>query len=203
MRRLWLIFAQTVTVSLAVLFVVGSSGCATPRPFAWFKDVPAAAAQPAPILRGDTLFVEVKDQPSMGGEVAVRDDGRYLHPGLGPIEVAGQAPGQAAQAIVARLQGVIVSPRVVVTVLRSRPVRVSVVGEVRTPGAYELDRDRRVVAALASAGWLTEFAHDDGIYVVHREGSAPAVRFRVLDLTGQAPAAQAFQLLDGDTVVVE
>ncbi len=200
--------AQATTAAtaaaLVMLVALGSGGCAgTPRTFAWAKDVPGAAPAAAPILRGDTLFVEVKDQPTMGGEVVVREDGRYVHAGIGPIEVAGVSPAQAAQAIMGRLQGLIVNPRVIVTVLRSRPARVAVVGEVRTPGAYELDRDRRVVTALAAAGWLTEFAHDDAVYVVRREGSGPAVRFRVRELTSQEPAAQAFLLGDGDTVVVE
>ena len=56
-----------------------------------------------------------------------------------------------------------------VTVARSAkpaPIRINVVGQVKTPGSFELTRDRSVTAALAAAGWLNEFAGDDDVYVL-------------------------------------
>jgi hypothetical protein len=58
------------------------------------------------------------------------------------------------------------------------------------------------MAALALAGWLTEFAHTDRIFVV-RVGSNERVRFRVRDLTTAESRFARYQLADSDVVVVE
>jgi polysaccharide biosynthesis/export protein len=79
-----------------------------------------------------------------------------------------------------------------------------VVGEVKTPGSYELTRGHGVIAALAAGGWLNEFANGDRIFVISSEGGAPRrIRFRVRELTAAEPHATAFRLKDGDIVVAE
>jgi protein involved in polysaccharide export with SLBB domain len=87
--------------------------------------------------------------------------------------------------------------------MKPAPVRVNVVGEVKTPGVYELGRDRSLLAALAAAGWVTDFASHDRIFVAKREAPLPRVRFRVRELTSPGPSVAAFRLSDGDVVSVE
>ena len=102
------------------------------------------------------------------------------------------------------LTGVLVKPEVTVSIVKIAAVRVNVVGEVRTPGSYELTRSRGVMSALATAGWLTEFANKERIFVVRTEGTTiQRLRFRVADLTAAEPHAVGFRLQDGDVVVVE
>jgi polysaccharide export outer membrane protein len=90
-----------------------------------------------------------------------------------------------------------------------QPLRISALGEVAHPGAYELEKGAGVLQAIAAAGGLTPFAHDAGVYVLRpgywADGNpAPArIRFRYSDLRqGRAPAA-VFRLRVGDVVVVE
>jgi polysaccharide export outer membrane protein len=81
---------------------------------------------------------------------------------------------------------------------------VNVVGEVKTPGVYELARDRTVMAALAAAGWLTDFASKDRIFVIRTGGEQEQrIRFRARELTAPDPHSSTFRLRDGDVVVVE
>jgi polysaccharide export outer membrane protein len=103
---------------------------------------------------------------------------------------------------VAALKDVVVAPVVRVWITKTPPIRVSVVGEVKTAGPQEMTRDRTLLAALAQAGWLTEFAHTDRVFVV-RARSNERIRFRVRDITEAEPHAARFQLADGDVVVVE
>ncbi len=97
---------------------------------------------------------------------------------------------------------------VTVLVQERLPLRVSVLGEVARPGAYDLTVGAGVLQALAAAGGLGTFAHDSGIYVLRpgywADAAAPArIRFRYSDLRqGRAPAS-AFRLRSGDVVVVE
>jgi polysaccharide export outer membrane protein len=65
-------------------------------------------------------------------------------------------------------------------------------------------RGRGVIPALASAGWLTEFADRDKIFVIRSEaGVIQRIRFRARDLTAAESHSTGFRLKDGDVVVVD
>jgi polysaccharide export outer membrane protein len=186
--------------AIAVALLIG---CASEHPYVWIKDLPPAP-EPQPAIGGrDVIQVVVANQPSLSGEFTVRDDGSYLQPMVGNIPVVGKTPSVVGAELQIRLKDLVVDPLVAVSILRPAPVRVSVVGEVRNPGSYELARDRGVVPALAAAGWLTEFASRDRIFVVRAGYGDKRIRFRTGELTGPQPYAGRFQLRDGDVVVVE
>jgi polysaccharide export outer membrane protein len=77
-----------------------------------------------------------------------------------------------------------------------------VLGEVKTPGRYDLAEGEGVLHALARAGGLTEFADPDLVFVVRSDASR-RIRFRYGDLAVAEPASARFQLRNGDVVVVE
>jgi len=185
---------------------LGAVGCATTgdRGYVWAQDLPAGVAEgPGTIHPRDTLAVVVMDQPSMSGDFVVHDDGTYLQPTLGNLMVQGKTPAEVSAELLARLKDMVVNPRVNVSISHVATIRVSVVGEVRTPGSYELNRDRSVAGALAAAGWLTDFASKDRIFVVRQGANQPRVRFPLRDVTAPETRAGQFQLHDGDVVVVE
>ncbi len=187
---------------LAMLLAFGQ-GCAHDGRYTWVQHLPVQNTSGQPLVHPrDTILVEVQKQPTLSGEFMVRDDGHYTQPMVGSIKVAGKTTGQAATTVATALAPIVVDPVVSVWVTKAHPIRVSVVGEVRTPGTYELTRDRSVMAALAQAGWLTEFAHTDRIFVV-RAGATDRIRFRVRDITAAEAHAAQFQLSDADVVVVE
>jgi polysaccharide export outer membrane protein len=190
-----------VGLSLAIAALVG---CAGERPFVWVQDLPAQTEAQSLIGVRDTILVVVQNQPPMSGEFVVREDGAYLQPMLGNVLVEGRTPAQVSSELQARLKDMVVNPQVTVSISRVAPVRVNVVGEVKTPGSYELNRDRGVIPALAAAGWLTEFAVRDRIFVL-RSGAREQqrIRFRARELTSAEPRAGQFRLRDGDVVVVE
>src|SRR5439155_24294835 len=71
------------------------------------------------------------------------------------------------------------NPVVTVTVDEPRPLLVSITGEVTRPGVYPLETPAGVLQAIASAGGLSQFAHEDQIYVLRRTvEKAPPVRIR-------------------------
>lgn len=188
---------------MLVLALALGSGCAHDGRFTWVEDLPLQDSAGQTVVHPrDTILVEVEKQPTLSGEFMVRDDGHYTQPMVGSIDVAGQTSRQAAATVAKALKSIVVEPAVSVWVTKLHPIRVSVVGEVRTPGTFELNRDRGLLAALALAGWITEFAHADRIFVV-RSGANERIRFRVRDITAAEPHAAQFQLSDADVVVVE
>jgi protein involved in polysaccharide export with SLBB domain len=193
---------RTACVQSAVVLLasIALGGCAE-HPFVWVADLPNKAEAAGTIGPRDTLLVLVRNQASLSGEFVVRDDGAYLQPTVGNLSVAGKTSSAVAAELAVRLKDMIVNPDVSVEILKTAPIHIDVVGEVKMPGAYDLTRDRGVIAALAAAGWLTDFARSDRIFVVR--GTDHRIRFEASALTSAEPHAAAFRLHDGDVVVVE
>jgi polysaccharide biosynthesis/export protein len=186
-----------------VLTLLAVGGCSSPGPYIWVNHLtPQENPEEAVIAPRDTILVEVKNQANMSGEFTVREDGHYTQPLLGSVMVAGATPSTVAQTLSGMLRGMVNDARVAVWIGKPAPIRVNVVGEVKTPGTFEMTRDRTVLGALSAAGWVTEFAKKDGVYVVRMADKA-RVRFLVTDVTSPTGPATRFRLRDGDAVIVE
>ncbi len=182
--------------------------CRTTGGFVRVEDYAEPAAGPDyRIASGDVLAVRVWNQESMSNPNArVRDDGRISVPFLQDVEVAGLTPADLSQRLQAKLKTYVVNPVVTVTIEEARALRVSVLGEVARPGQYELERGAGVLAALAAAGGITDYAHRAGIFVLRTPLGAKGpvrIQFRYAALTGAEPAAAGFRLQPGDVIVVE
>jgi protein involved in polysaccharide export with SLBB domain len=87
--------------------------------------------------------------------------------------------------------------------LAYKQIAVTIVGEVRNPGTFNLAHGAGVMAGLGAAGGLNDYASNDGIYVLRAKQSGQRIRFRYTDLTRPDPAALNFELHEGDAVLVE
>jgi polysaccharide export outer membrane protein len=87
------------------------------------------------------------------------------------------------------------------TILVPRGNTFFVSGEVRRPGAYQLERSTTALGAITLAGGFTEKAAADQVKLVRRlpGGQEQSV---LLDLSGADARARDFPLRDGDTLVV-
>jgi polysaccharide export outer membrane protein len=189
---------------LAAVVLSLSAGCGTDRPFVWVQDFPIQNEPQGIIGPRDVILVAVQNQPALSGEFPVGDHGEYLQPTLGTIQVAGRTTDMVVTELQARLKDLLVKPEVTVSIVKIANIRVNVVGEVRTPGTYELTRGRGVIPALAAAGWLTEFSSGDKIFVIRSDGTnVQRIRFKASELTAADPHATGFRLKDGDVVVAE
>jgi polysaccharide export outer membrane protein len=195
--------ARPALGALALLAAAISGGCATPGPYIWVNHLTPQETPDEPVIQPrDTILVEVKNQANMSGEFTVREDGHYTQPLLGSVPVGGATPSTVAQTLSGMLRGMVNDPRVMVWISRPAPIRVNVVGEVKTPGTFELTRDRTMLGALSAAGWVTEFAKKEDVYVVRMADKA-RIRFRLTDVTSPTGPATRFRLRDGDAVIVE
>jgi polysaccharide export outer membrane protein len=192
--------------------VNGSAAAAPPA------DVPATAmpapANPAPdsaprpltsLGPGDSVTLHVFGQPVMDSMLTVADDGTISVPLAGPIRVAGLSTDNAARRIEAALKygGFFVDPHVTLMVTQSLSQRVSVLGEVRTPGRYPVDAKTTIVDLLAQAGGETEVGSET-VYVLRPNASGTIDRYPV-NLKGLADAATSAPtqtLHAGDSVYV-
>jgi polysaccharide export outer membrane protein len=196
-------------VSSSVPLILSSAllamSCAPPQPFVWASRLgkPDEQAAVYRIGPGDEIYVLVADQTALSGLFVIGPDGSYIQPVVGSVPISGLTTKEAAQQLTARLAGILVRPQVTISVTKRRPIRVSVIGEVQKPGRFEVPFDDGILAALANAGGLTEFADSDSIYVVRREPHLLRIRFRMRDLAGPDAISARFRLNDSDVIVVE
>lgn len=192
-------------VLLALTLAGALGGCASAGQFVWVQDYPPAASAPPSgvIAPGDVLAIKVWNAEQMGSRQRVREDGTVALFFAEDLRVAGLTSTQVADSLTARLDGVLVAPRVNVVVEEAAAEMISVIGEVARPGRYRLREAPSILAALSQAAGLTEFARKDRIFVL-RGGAAPQrIRVRYDQLTRGEDLARGFRLQPGDVVIVE
>lgn len=141
---------------------------------------------------GDTVRVEVRDEPDLTIEVQIQADGSIRYPFLGSIIAKGKTVGRLQQDISSGLRaGYLVNPDVRVRVVAYRPFYVT--GQVVRPGGYPYLAGLTVEKATTIAGGFTDRASLRSIYVVH-EGQRQEDKRKVsLDTL----------VFPGDTIIVE
>src|SRR5688572_25283485 len=137
--------------------------------FAQDRALSAAPAQQADYVIGaqDVLVITSYDQPELTGKFTVETDGSFSYPMIGRVQVGGRTLRDIETAIRARLveQGLFKAPEITVSIESYRSQKIYVVGEVRTPGAYPMSGNMRLVEALALAGSTQPTASGEAVIV--------------------------------------
>ena len=150
---------------------------------------------------GDLVHVQVLDTPELEQQSRVGDAGTIDLIIGGDVKIAGLTPAASARAIetVLRDKNLLLRPRVLVTVVDYATQKVSVIGEVKAPGAYPIGTTRSVLQVLALAGGISELA--DRKILVQRAGSMQKVPYFISNEADTA-ADTAVQVNPGDTIIV-
>jgi polysaccharide export outer membrane protein len=153
---------------------------------------------------GDVVRVAVWRNPELSAEVPVRPDGRISVPLLGDLQAAGLTTARLREQISAGLSEYVTAPDVTVTVSQVNSKVVYVVGEVLRPAAIPLNRQMRVLDAIAVAGGFSPFADKGDIKVLRplRDGTIEEHEFHFgRFVKGKKPESNLV-LEPGDTIVV-
>jgi polysaccharide biosynthesis/export protein len=121
---------------------------------------------------GDVLHISVWKDASLERIDTVRPDGMISFPLINEVQASGQTPMQLQKTIGDHLRQYMADPEVSVVVQEVHSFAVSVLGEVKTPGRYELKSDATVLDVLAQAGGLSEFASPSKIVILRDEDGA-------------------------------
>lgn len=189
----------------ALLVLSGIQAAAADEPPPPATEKPAAKAPLLQLGPGDSVNIQVYGQPDLSTTVYVADDGTVSIPLAGNVQVAGLSPTQASGRIESALKTakILVDPHVSITVTQSRSQRVSVLGQVGTPGRYPIESNTSILDLLAQAGGITATGSDI-IYILRQDKDGKEVRYPV-DLKGLANgsgAVPALTLQGGDSVFV-
>ncbi len=103
--------------------------------------------------RGDSLHVQVYEEPTLTGEVVVNDACAISLGLVGSVQVCDLTLSEVEREITRRYAGdYLVSPSVAVRVIRYHSQRVDVLGEVEKPGPQYLEGQTSLVEVLSLAG---------------------------------------------------
>jgi polysaccharide export outer membrane protein len=119
----------------------------------------------------DVLDISVWENTQISRTVPVRPDGKISLPLVNDVEAAGLTPMQLREVLTTLLVPYVPIPAVSVIVREVNSVKVTVLGEVRTPGRYNVRSRSTVLDLLAMAGGLTEYAARGRIVVLRRDAT--------------------------------
>jgi polysaccharide biosynthesis/export protein len=171
---------------------------------------PATQTTTAPLLQigpGDTVEVKVFGSDKLTTTTTVSDNGTIRMPLAGEIPVSGQSPAEAERRIEAALKSgqFMIDPHVTVIITESLARRVSVTGEVATPGRYPIESNSTVLDVLALAGGIGP--RGSQVITILRTGKDGVVQTLSVDLrrlmSSQGAGPTTLQTLQGgDTIIV-
>lgn len=132
----------------------------------------AAAAGDYRIGIDDVLDVAVWNVAELQKTVPVRPDGKISLPLVNDIVAAGLTPMELRDALTKMLAAYVQHPNVSVVVREIRSMKMSIIGQVRAPGRYDIKGPSTVLDGLALAGGLTDFASRRRITILRSTGTA-------------------------------
>lgn len=121
-------------------------------------------------------------------------------PVLGKLHVEGLTKSEVIRLVQQKLEGQIVDP---IVSMRFLNAKVTVLGEVRSPGNYSLNNGRMtLLEALGAAGDITQYGRRDNVLIIR--DNRGELEFARVDLsTNDLFASPYFYLQQNDVVVVE
>lgn len=206
---------QTFKMALMLSSIAAGStltGCAStasnpnlPQGAAAYEVIPQTVPVPTayPVRPKDKLTLRVFNEPDISqDELRVDDVGMIQVPLIGSVKAEGRSVDELSSDIASRLgRRYLKDPRVAVSVKQAAPSYVSVEGEVKKPGVYEIDGRTTLLAALARAESPTITAKLNEIVVFRTiKDQRMVARFNLKEIrVGLTPDPM---ILDGDVVMV-
>ncbi len=150
---------------------------------------------------GDQLNVAVYGDATLTQSTTVLPDGDIQYPLVGRLHIGGMTAATAAHAITERLERYVRHPLVTVNLAQQGLLNIIVLGNVKTPGKYQVRNDAHLTDAIAVAGGVGPTDGDLPIArVTEPDGSLKSVSLQTLLHDGDA--AQNLALTNDATVYV-
>ena len=165
----------------------------------------------------DVLAIKVFNEEPLNNNYTVDSDGSITFPLIGRVQVAGLTTREIEEHLTKRLDGdYLKRPQVSVEIANYRSRSIFVMGEVKSPGRYQINGPQTLLEVLAHAGSTTPTASDTIIVQRYKDGMAAAVAAPALP--GDAQSVEVFRvsltelregrlsanilLQDSDTIIV-
>ncbi len=204
-----LVIAVCLTGPAAAQTAPPAPATATAAPAQAAPAPPPPAATPGPdyiIGPGDTIQIFVWRNPELSVVVPVRPDGKISAPLIEDMVAVGKSPSELARDIEAKLAEYIRTPQVnvIVTNPQSAFSKITVVGQVGTPGSVPYREGMTVMDVVLASGGLAEFAAGNRAKLVRKDANGKTVekRVRLEDLMKKGRLKENVEMMPGDVLIV-
>jgi polysaccharide export outer membrane protein len=190
-------------LQLGIVFaLLAGTACVEPPPL---PEPPPSVGEREPYVIGvtDQLMITVWKNPELTSQVVVRSDGMISVPLLDDVQAEGLTAQELKEVLTEALSEYIANPDVTVIVQGMNSNTVSIMGAVARNGEIPLQRETRVLQAIARAGGFSVWAKKDDVKIL-RPTPQGLVEYRFdygAYLAGKAPESNIV-LRAGDTIVV-
>jgi polysaccharide export outer membrane protein len=176
--------------------------CVAPPPM---PEEPPTVGEREPYVIGvtDQLMINVWKNPELTSRVVVRSDGMISVPLLDDVQAEGLTAEELKEVITEALAEYVVNPDVTVVVSGMNSNTISIMGGVARSGELALQKETRVLQAIARSGGFSTWAKKDEVKIL-RQTDHGLVEYRFdygAYLAGKAPGSNIV-LKAGDTIVV-
>ena len=130
----------------------------------------------------------------------IRPDGKFSFPLVGEVKAADLTSAELTAQLTRALGDYLVEPKVTINIAKLRTIRVYVLGEVRNPGMFNIERTHTLLDAVGAAGGPTKEAAKKNIYVVRRDQPGKATRLNLLKILEKGDMRENISLGDGDAI---
>ena len=152
----------------------------------------------------DVIEVFVWKEPELSTTVVVRPDGKVSLPLIGELPTSGKTAVELQKEIGQKLTQYISEPVVNVMVKEVNSAKVSVLGEVKTPGIYKIKDRATVLDVIALAGGFTEYAKRNKVTIIRPASTGEQTRI-MLNVDDQIKRSKGdlFYILPYDKIYVQ
>ena len=153
----------------------------------------------------DTIHVRVFQEEELETTARIAKDGTISFPLVGSIALGGKTLAEANAAILQALRNYLINPQISLRITEYSKRRFTILGQVNHPGIFDMPDENplSLLEGIGLAGGYSRIANPSKVIVKRRAPEGEQL-FR-LDAKEMAKSktAPSFQILPGDTVIVE
>ena len=171
---------------------------------------------------GDFIGLTFISMPEWSVKTTILNDGVVQVPIIGPVKLSGKSLIQAEKEIEKSLKNELISPEVQLSILRARPLRISIIGEVARPGLYTFssnsntksEKDFTLIGlptlfdGIKLAGGITNETNLNNVILKRKLPSSSPQQFKQTQVSLKALIKEGDQtqnpfLFDGDVITLQ
>jgi polysaccharide export outer membrane protein len=170
-----------------------------------FFNMSNALSQDYMLGNGDILDIEVYEHPDLKTTVRISGNGMITLPLIGQVEAANSTVKELSKKVETILaDGYVVDPQVNIFIKEFRSQKATILGEVKSPGLYEMEGYTSLLELISTAGGLTENASIE--VVIHRKELAnqkeQTINIDLRQLMEEGQNSKNIQVIDGDNIFI-
>ena len=152
----------------------------------------------------DILRLDVFGEPDLTNQqIQVTPDGKINVAFIGELQAAGLTQSELVKAIAKKLEdaGILINPRIQLSILSLHKPTVRILGQVQRPGEVEFKEGETLLDVLSKAGSFTDNAMLEKATLTHKGSDAP-ITVNLRKMLNEGDLSQNLEVKKSDTIYI-